>query len=91
MNVDNWTFYVVPTSVINKEYGDKKTLSLKSLQKLDGYKDGLKWNQIKGAVDTIIDRQMMKRFVQDIDGLRIFRDGIEMYWNKEKELFVQKD
>ena len=34
---------------------------------------------------------MMKRFVQDIDELRIFRDGIEMYWNKEKELFVQKD
>lgn len=91
MNVDNWTFYVVPTSVINTEYGDKKTLSLKSLQKLDGYKDGLKWNQIKRAVDTIIDRQMMKRFVQDIDGLRIFRDGIEMYWDKEKELFVQKD
>ena len=91
LNVNNWSFYVVPTSIINEEYGDKKTLSLKTLQKLDGYKEGLKWHQIKVAVDTIIDRWMMNRFVQDTDELRIFRDGVEMRWNKESEMFLPKE
>ena len=91
LNVDNWTFYIVPTTVINKEYGDKKTLSLKTLQKLNGYNEGLKWNKIKVTVDTIIDQQMMKCYTYDTEELRIFRDGIEMHWDKQQERFLPID
>lgn len=32
LDVDQWIFYVLPTSVLNETYGDQKTLSLGALQ-----------------------------------------------------------
>ena len=55
LNLDNWDFYVVPTKVINDTFGDQKVLSLKRLKELSPYNKELTWNDIKKAVDDIID------------------------------------
>lgn len=55
LNLDNWDFYVVPTKVINDTFSDQKVLSLKRLKELSPYNKELTWNDIKKAVDDIID------------------------------------
>ena len=55
MNLENWVFYVVPTKVINKMFGDQKVLSLKRLEKIEKYGEGIMYDQIKENVDNIID------------------------------------
>ena len=55
LNLENWTFYVIPTSVINHLFGDQKTLSLKRLIQIEKYGVGLPYDKIKEKVDSIID------------------------------------
>jgi hypothetical protein len=55
LNLDNWIFYIVPTSIINNLFGDQKTLSLNRLTHIEKYGAGLRYDQIKNKVDEIID------------------------------------
>ena len=55
MNLENWVFYVVPTKVINEMFGNQKVLSLKRLEKIEKYGEGITYDQIKENVDNIID------------------------------------
>ena len=55
LNLENWDFYVVPTKVINDTFGEQKVLSLKRLKGLKPYDKEITWNEIKKAIDDIID------------------------------------
>ena len=55
LNLENWLFYVVPTSVINDLFGDQKTLSLKRLEQIKKYGVGITYDKIKETIDRIID------------------------------------
>lgn len=35
LNLDQWEFYILPTSLLNKEFGKQKRISLKSLKELE--------------------------------------------------------
>ena len=52
LKLENWEFYVVPTSVINEKCGNAKTISLSRLRKMTSV---VPYPEIKSAVDTIID------------------------------------
>ena len=53
LEMDNWKFYVVPTSVINKECADEqKTISLSRVRKLAPM---TRYSELKGVVDSFID------------------------------------
>lgn len=51
MNLDQWTFYVVPTKVLEERFPDQKTLSLSSLTRLGIEKVGFK--ALKAEMDTL--------------------------------------
>lgn len=51
--LDNWDFYVVPTSVINEKCKTNKSISLKRIQQL-GF-EPISYDKIKVEVDRIID------------------------------------
>ena len=51
--LDNWDFYVVPTSVINKKSKDNKTISLNRIRSL-GY-NPISFDKLRQAVDLEID------------------------------------
>ena len=53
LQLEHWEFYVVPTSVINEECGDGKTISLTRVQKLTEKVD---YASLKARVDEVIDR-----------------------------------
>ena len=53
-NLEHWDFYVVPTMIINKMFGDQKVLSLKRLVKIEKYGVAIKYCQVKDKVDEII-------------------------------------
>ncbi len=53
LNLDNWDFYVVPTTVINEKCGEQKTISLKRIQNF-GYAP-VPYEQLKGELDRLID------------------------------------
>lgn len=55
LNLENWQFYIIPTTIINDKCGDQKTISLNRVKKLFGSEQGLSYNQIKPYVDKIID------------------------------------
>lgn len=55
LNLENWTFFVVPTSVINDSFGDQKVLSLNIIKTIERYGEELTYGQIKETVDCIID------------------------------------
>lgn len=55
LNLENWTFFVVPTSVINDSFGDQKVLSLNKIKTIERYGEELTYGQIKETVDCIID------------------------------------
>ena len=57
LNLENWTFYIIPTKVINKECGEQKTISLNRVKELFGLKEGIPYNQIKEKVDKIINAE----------------------------------
>ena len=54
MNLNNWEFYVVPTSFINEHCGDNKSISLGRIKSF-GF-EAIKYNQIKPEIDRIIDQ-----------------------------------
>lgn len=54
MNLNNWRFYIVPTSIINKECGDNKKISLERVRKLT---KELSYEKIKETVDLIIEKE----------------------------------
>ena len=52
--VDNWEFYIMPTSFINERCGDNKTISL---GRIKGFGFTAKsYDEIKNEIDAIIDR-----------------------------------
>ena len=51
LNLNNWEFYIVPTSVINEKCGDNKTISLNRIKSL-GY-TATPYDKIRAAIDTI--------------------------------------
>ena len=86
LQLEHWEFYVISTSVINKECGDNKSISLSKVKKLYkkvfGTDEGLPFDKLKDAVDRIING-INNRF-NDIEGSVItkkdgtqweFRDG----------------
>ena len=55
--LENWRFWVVPTSTINRLCGDNKTISLGRVKKITGLKEGLGYDELRGTVDKVIDEQ----------------------------------
>lgn len=55
LNLENWTFYVIPTKVINNLFDNQKTLSLKRLTQIEKYGVGLTYDKLKATIDEIID------------------------------------
>ena len=53
LNLDNWEFYIVPTSFINKECGDNKTISIGRIRNM-GVQAKL-FHEIKAEIDSFID------------------------------------
>ncbi|MBQ4066239.1 MAG: hypothetical protein IJD22_01220 [Clostridia bacterium] len=53
LNLNNWEFYIVPTSVINEKCKNNKTISLNKIRKL-GFLP-LKYDGIRPAVDQFAD------------------------------------
>lgn len=51
--LEHWEFYVVPTSLINKECGDGKSVSLGRLRKMV---KPVGYGELKTAVDRIVDK-----------------------------------
>lgn len=52
LELDHWLFYIISTDTINKECGDGKTISLSRVEKLT---EGIRYSELKGAVDAMID------------------------------------
>ena len=55
LNLNNWEFYVVPTTFINKHCGNNKTISLGRIRNF-GF-NPLRYDEIKIEVDKIIDEE----------------------------------
>jgi hypothetical protein len=53
MNLNNWEFYIVPTSFINEYCGDNKSISLGRIKGF-GF-EAKKYNEIRAEIDSIID------------------------------------
>lgn len=49
--LDNWRFWVVPTTAINKLCGDNKKISLGRLKSITKQPDGIGYAQLRAAVD----------------------------------------
>ena len=60
LQLENWLFYVIPTSVINKECVDNKTISLSKVKKImkkeTGSDIGVPYDKLKDVVDKAIKR-----------------------------------
>lgn len=54
LKLENWEFYIVPTSVINELCGNQKTISLGRIQKITGMQEGISYDRIKQEVDLAI-------------------------------------
>jgi len=55
MNLNNWEFYIVPTSVINEKCKDGKSIGLNRIKKL-GY-SALSYSDIKNEINAIIQKK----------------------------------
>lgn len=55
--LENWRFWVVPTSTINRLCGDNKTISLGRVKTITGSKEGLGYGELRKAVDKVINEQ----------------------------------
>ena len=53
--LENWRFWVVPTSTINRQCGDNKRISLGRLKAITGLKDGLGYGELRESVNRMID------------------------------------
>ena len=58
LNLNNWEFYIVPTSFINDHCQDNKTISLGRIKSF-GF-EAKKYDQIKSEIDSIIDSGAIK-------------------------------
>ena len=58
LNLDNWEFYIVPTSFINEHCKDNKTISLGRIKSFEF--EAKKYDQIKSEIDSIIDSGAIK-------------------------------
>jgi hypothetical protein len=56
--LEHWKFYIVPTSVINLDCNDNKTISLNKVKKLADMEEGIYFDQIKDEIDRIIDNKL---------------------------------
>lgn len=54
IDLNNWEFYVVPTSVINENCGSNKTIVLKKVREIG---EKISWYEIKENIDFIIDNK----------------------------------
>ena len=52
LQLENWEFYVVPTSLINEKCGEQKTISLSRIGKMTNKVD---YSQLKEKIDEVID------------------------------------
>lgn len=55
MLLENWEFYVVPTSVLDDECGENKTVALKRIRAFGGFGKNIRYDKIKETVDKICD------------------------------------
>ena len=55
--LENWRFWVVPTSTINRLCGDNKTITLGRVKRIAGLKEGLGYGELREAVDKVINEQ----------------------------------
>lgn len=55
LDLKNWGFYVVPTSVINEKCDNQKTISLNTIKKLGFI--AIKYGDIKFEIDRLIDKK----------------------------------
>ena len=53
LNLNNWEFYVVPTSFLNEHCGNNKTISLGRIRSF-GF-DGIAYDQLKEKIDWLVD------------------------------------
>jgi len=53
LNLEQWTFYILPSSTLNETFPTQKTLGLSSLLKLSPYT--AKYKEIAGCIDKISD------------------------------------
>lgn len=58
LKLENWEFYIVPTTKINELCGDAKSISLSRVRKIT---EMVKYSQIREVVDDIIDNMKDKR------------------------------
>lgn len=54
LDLDHWRFWVVPTSVINENCGDNKTINLNRVAKLSEHPSGLSYHELRAAVDAAL-------------------------------------
>ena len=90
LNLENWKFFVIPTSVINHECGDNKSIGISKVRKLfkkvSGSENGVPFDELKLAVDRAIN-QMYGRFT-DIDG-SVFTQKDGTQWEVRGDKLVQ--
>lgn len=53
--LENWRFWVVPTSTIDRLCGDNKTISLGRVREIAGQMDGIGYGQLREEIDKVID------------------------------------
>ena len=59
LNLDNWEFYVVPTTFLDEHCGNQKTISLGRIQHF-GF-EAIGYDKLRGAIDNIIDKTTNSR------------------------------
>ena len=52
--LENWRFWVVSTSTINRMCGDNKTISLGRVKKITGLEEGVGYGELREVVDKAI-------------------------------------
>ena len=67
--LENWDFYVVPTSVINNKCNDNHSISLSKIKKL-GY-ERVSYDDLKSSIDTVIGLIAMKEVLKNCDETKI--------------------
>ncbi len=65
LNLNNWEFYIVPTSVIDAECGDNKTISLNKIKRL-GY-SATPYDKIKGVLDVLAAHRFSKNHKAELE------------------------
>lgn len=60
LNLSQWKFYVVPTSLINEKCGDKRSISLNGISRLGVIPVG--YQEIKSSVDKLINELIFGPF-----------------------------